>query len=299
MTNSEIEAFLSVCKYNSISKAAEKLFISQSSLSTKIKTLEREIGCPLMIRSKGTRAVSLTDEGRKFLELAIRYEEIVNEMFKIGEKSAPSKLRVSTLNSTGTYLFTPAYEKFMIERPDIILEIQDMATTPSYSSMENGFTDMAFTVKRMESKKVITYPAFMENMEFICEASSEYPEIVDLDGIDVKNEIYIHWFDEFDQWHDETFGGDAVPLIKLELMSQLEFFIRKKNAWAIVPSSAAYWLTRNEYIKKCDISFELPKRVTYCSYVPNKSKEEAMNCFLDCLRMTLEEMDDTGVVIYM
>lgn len=297
MTNSEIEAFLAVCKYNSISKAAEKLFISQSSLSTKIKTLEREIGCPLMIRAKGTRTVSLTDEGRKFLELAVKYEEIVSEMFKIGEKSAPSKLRISSLNSTGTYLFTPAYERFMLERPDTILEIQDMATDQSYTSLESGFTDMAFTVRRMESKKVITYPAFTEKMVFICQASSEYPQTVNINELDVKNEIFIDWFDEFSQWHRDIFGESVTPLIKLELMSQLEFFIRKQNSWAIVPSSAAYWLTRNEYIRKCDISFELPERVTYCAYVPNRSKEETMRCFLECLKETLEEMDKIGIEI--
>ena len=39
MTNAEIEAFLAVAEHKSISKAAEVLFINQSSLSTKIKTL--------------------------------------------------------------------------------------------------------------------------------------------------------------------------------------------------------------------------------------------------------------------
>ena len=43
MTNSEINAFIVVCKEKSISKAADKLFISQSSLSTKIKTLEKVV----------------------------------------------------------------------------------------------------------------------------------------------------------------------------------------------------------------------------------------------------------------
>lgn len=44
MTNAEVEAFLTVCETKSISRAAEWLFISQSALSAKIKTLEKEIG---------------------------------------------------------------------------------------------------------------------------------------------------------------------------------------------------------------------------------------------------------------
>ena len=42
MTTEEIEAFVAICEAKSISKAAEQLFISQPSLSTKLKTLEQE-----------------------------------------------------------------------------------------------------------------------------------------------------------------------------------------------------------------------------------------------------------------
>ena len=44
MTTAEIDAFIAICQEMSISKAAERLYISQSSLSTKIKTLEKELG---------------------------------------------------------------------------------------------------------------------------------------------------------------------------------------------------------------------------------------------------------------
>lgn len=55
MTNAGIEAFLIVCKQHSISKAAAELFISQSSLSIRLRTLEKEVGCPC---SSGTRAAA-------------------------------------------------------------------------------------------------------------------------------------------------------------------------------------------------------------------------------------------------
>lgn len=44
MTNAEIYAYIAVCEEMNISKAAGKLFISQSSLSTMLKTLENELG---------------------------------------------------------------------------------------------------------------------------------------------------------------------------------------------------------------------------------------------------------------
>ena len=75
----EILAFLEICRCKSISKAAEKLFISQSSLSTKIRILERKLGYSLFIRGKGSRSVMLTDKGEKFLGLAVKYQEILEK----------------------------------------------------------------------------------------------------------------------------------------------------------------------------------------------------------------------------
>ena len=81
MTNSEINAFVVVCKEKSISKAADKLFISQSSLSTKIKTLEKELGYQLFERGRGQRNIKLTNEGVAFYDLALKYNEIVDNAF--------------------------------------------------------------------------------------------------------------------------------------------------------------------------------------------------------------------------
>lgn len=42
MTNLEIETFLTICWHKSISKAAEALYISQSSLSTRLKNWNKK-----------------------------------------------------------------------------------------------------------------------------------------------------------------------------------------------------------------------------------------------------------------
>ena len=54
MNNIEIEAFLAICRNKSISKASEELYISQSTLSSRLKSLEEHLGCPLLLRSKGS-----------------------------------------------------------------------------------------------------------------------------------------------------------------------------------------------------------------------------------------------------
>ena len=57
--------FVTVAQEQSFTKAADKLFTVQPSLSQQIKDLEQEVGVSLFDR--GTRKISLTAEGEAFL----------------------------------------------------------------------------------------------------------------------------------------------------------------------------------------------------------------------------------------
>ncbi|MDE6293449.1 MAG: LysR family transcriptional regulator [Clostridiales bacterium] len=81
----ELKYFLAVAREQSISKAAEALYVTQPNLSRQIQNLEKEIGQPLIIR--GTRKITLTDAGQL---LRKRAEEIMELYVKTeNELSTP------------------------------------------------------------------------------------------------------------------------------------------------------------------------------------------------------------------
>ena len=47
ITYSGVECFLAIARFKTMTQAAEYLCITQPSLSARLKTLEREIGCQL------------------------------------------------------------------------------------------------------------------------------------------------------------------------------------------------------------------------------------------------------------
>ncbi len=63
-----LEIFIKTAEEGNITKAAGFLHLSQPTASRRIQELEEELGRPLFIRTN--KAVSLTDEGRQFLEAA-------------------------------------------------------------------------------------------------------------------------------------------------------------------------------------------------------------------------------------
>lgn len=57
-----------VAKYNSINKAAEKLYMTNAALSTAMKQLEKECGYDILERTY--RGVKLTEKGKAVVKLA-------------------------------------------------------------------------------------------------------------------------------------------------------------------------------------------------------------------------------------
>lgn len=96
----ELKYFLAIAREQSISKAAEFLYITQPSLSRQMQNLEKELGKQLFIRSN--KKITLTEAGvllrkraeemldlynKTTTELSSPYEEVIGEVFIGGGES--------------------------------------------------------------------------------------------------------------------------------------------------------------------------------------------------------------------
>lgn len=293
MTNAEITAFLAVCQHKSLTRAAQALYISQSSLSTRLKTLEREVGCPLLLRQRGRQMLQLTPAGERFYRLALQYRELMEQMAAVAAEDA-GRLRVSSINSIGAYLFPRVYEQFLQQDPAAELEIQDYGTDAVYRSMEQGLTDLAFVVRTQPSRSVSAMAAFSEPMVFVCSAAARYPAVVQKEDLCVRREVFIYWFEEFLHWHTASFGATG-HMVQLEIMEQLQFFLTRRDAWAIVPVSVARGLLKNPSIARRQMAFPVPRRLTSCLFPSAAPVSASVRQFLRCLQTELTAMEADGL----
>lgn len=298
MTSLEIEAFLTVQRTGSVTKAAEQLYISQSSLSTRLRTLERELGCPLFIRGKGAHAMALTPEGERFLPLAKQHWDLENKMLALGRNTqAEQLLRISSLNSIGSYLLTSTYQRFVQLWPDIRLEIHDLNTAAALDAIVRDELDIAFSTLSVSTEYVAAIPFLSEPMTLLCAAGSDYPDPVPLEALSPSQEVYSIWCADVIQWHRSVFGADASPQVRLELMSQIRLFVAQPGAWAVVPYSIAEALADAPDLRRCATDFSIPDRRLYILCNRKTQNSESVLRFLDCLRTVLEDCGTPGLLL--
>jgi len=284
VTPSGIEAFLAICRWRSISRAAEALFICQSSLSARLKNLEKELGTSLFIRKKGQREIFLTQSGKDFYEIALSYEKVMHSIEQMQDQH--KKLSVSSVNSLGAYIMPECCGLFMEKYPDVKLVIQEYEFPEACKSVLQGNTDLAFNIDSNVPERVIAMPVFSEQFILVCSHSSDYPDTVRADMLDVKNEVYVNWYTGFDDFHTSVFGKN-VPQIQLDIMAQLKIFVEKPNSWAIVPVSVARGLQKASAIRTLQTDFSLPERTVYCLHSKERQLEPHSVLFLQCLAQIL------------
>jgi DNA-binding transcriptional LysR family regulator len=289
MTHPEIEAFLTIIKCGSITKAAEILYVTQPALSRRIKSLETELGYSLIMRQKGIRCVELTAAGRAFISVAEKWQALWREAQDIHQLDRNTVLSVASVDSVSSYIMPLVYHSFLQSAPKTNLTIRTLHSYESYQYAENGLVDLAFISDDMYSKNVETIPAFREAMCFVCARGADYPQDVHPSQLDAKKQIKLPWNPEYDVWHEYWFGTTVQPRVFLDKMSLIEQFVCLEDSWAVVPASVANQLKRNIDIEARSIKEGPSDRICYYLLGVNRKPEPTgrfLHLLNDCLKKT-------------
>src|SRR6201993_3650077 len=124
MELSQLEVFLTVAREGRFSRAAEKLYRTQSAVSQTIRKLEEEIGEPLFDRS--SREGVLTDAGntlREYAEKLLNLRNDAQEALVELREVQKGKLAIAANEFTALYLL-PVLAEFRRLHPMIKINVQ-------------------------------------------------------------------------------------------------------------------------------------------------------------------------------
>ena len=144
--------FHEVAKVGNISKAAEKLFVSQSAVSQAIMQLENKIGGKLFDRS--VRGVKLTVEGDVlFAHIDDAILLIENAQKKFGEMRElnSGSIKIGASDTICSLFLLQILESFNGNHPDIRISVTNRTTQESIELLKRAAVDIAFVNLPIES----------------------------------------------------------------------------------------------------------------------------------------------------
>ncbi|MGD9901511.1 MAG: LysR substrate-binding domain-containing protein [Spirochaetales bacterium] len=134
--------FYEVAEEQNVSKAAEKLFISQPAVSQSIKKLEEQIGGTLFLRSN--KGLVLTDEGKVFynyIKGALNLVTNATIEFNNFKELKSGKIKIGTSTTLAKFVLLKPMQAFHKEYPYIKFEIKNDLTKNLLLDLEKGNLD--------------------------------------------------------------------------------------------------------------------------------------------------------------
>lgn len=197
MTIQQLSCFIEAAYVQNFTKAAERLFVSQSTLSSSILSLERELDAALFFRNNG-RSVTLTPFGEKLLPYA---KNVLGGMDDISRLAAEEHDPLSGVVSIA-YSYINGYELIPETFRDFTHEPQNESivlnfdvthnTRPTEERIISGEIDLAFNCTT-GVEGVSTFPFAKQQLYVFVPAEHPLAGRASLSIPDIKDEPFINY----------------------------------------------------------------------------------------------------------
>jgi DNA-binding transcriptional LysR family regulator len=141
--------FVIVAEEQNVTRAAERLHVSQPPLSRQIRDLEEELGVDLFRRS--AKSLALTEAGKIFLiearAVLLRADQAVETVRMVARRDRGS-LRIGYAPSLTAEFLPRALRLFEAERPGVRVALHDLSSEECLQRVVDGKLDLALTVPR-------------------------------------------------------------------------------------------------------------------------------------------------------
>lgn len=189
MTITQLNYFLGVVTHRSFTRAAEALFVSQSTLSKAVQNLEEELHVELVDRKEKT--FKLTQEGevfRIYAEKIVRNFNIQTQELKERLKSIDRSLDIGIPPTAGTAYFFTAVRKFKKAFPNVNMNLVEVPSKGIVEMLNQGDLELGVVLEPFEDDNFIIKRAFESQVCVVANENNPLAQKKMVSFADLKNE---------------------------------------------------------------------------------------------------------------
>lgn len=266
MTITQLEAFLALCRYSSISEAAEKLYITQPAMSRLLKSLEDELGYPLFQRGRGIHQIRLTQNGDRFFAIATQMLRLVQQAKSTSLPDCRESLRIAAPSSALSTFLADAILHLHQEAPLVDVTVDLLRSMESFRQLQHRQLDIAIVNSRIVDGSMTCVPLYREGAVLVCSQGLLPDGPVHCGELDPSSAVTYEWGPDVQAWHEYWFGkNSSKSFLHLQQGSIIEYFCALDKFWTIIPKTMANSLLETN-IDVHEIEESPPDRICYAVY---------------------------------
>ena len=295
MNFSEIETFLMIVQTKNITKTSENLYLSQPTVSHRLKSLEDELNTKLVVRKKGHKTIELTPKGEEFISIAQRWMTLWKEMQMLQNGQGKVLLTVGCIDTLHSTVMYPFYLKLLKEQDRIDLRLRTHQSSELYDLLEKHEMDIAFVYHHLHYKNIIATPVLKEKMYLVQnEEQALRKKVIHTDEMDPKKELFFNWDTNYQIWHDQFISQSPHPHLQVDSFMLISNILKSdKELWMIAPASTVRELSKYHKLYVSDIGNETPPPHRFTYEIRHKYTgamlHRGINVFDQMLQSYLEE----------
>lgn len=247
----QLEYFVAVSNELHFTKAAEKLNISQPSLSQQIRALEHEIGMPLFDRIG--KKISLTEAGSILLSHSKKvFHEVEQAYAAIQDLNGlqQGKLTIGALLTTVNYLLPPAILNFNELYPNIELSVLGLRTGEIREKLLQNELDIGITFLPVQDKEIISIPLYQNELTLVVPTNHELTQHTTVTmGVLQKYPIILlpknFFLTQLIRSHCQNFNFTPKPILEISTMESLIHMVSKGMGITVLPKPYIDFLQSN------------------------------------------------------
>ncbi len=143
MNLKQIEYIVAIAEEKNITKASEKLFISQSALNQQLLNIEKELNTPLFIRAN--KKMILTEAGQIYIDYSKKILELKKEAYlKINNlnNTSSTEINLGLTKERGNQMLVSLYPTFHQKYQDVIIKANEINVKNQLIKIKNNELDL-------------------------------------------------------------------------------------------------------------------------------------------------------------
>lgn len=288
MNTENISTFIELSKYKNFTKTAQAMFIAQSTVTNRIAELEKEVGKKLFERER--KGVCLTEEGRQFLDYAIRISDLHKaaiDAVNVGNKYS-DKLNIGSTNTIYDCHLKTKINKFIKDYPDVSLKITISHSSTLAQMVNDGVLDFSFTYIEQRKNGIECIPFRNDKMVLVTDRKNDrYKNGIKLSELSEVNYLYCNFtFQGIGEYIKELFPKHYRFSLEIDKSANIIPYLYERDCYSFLPKNLV-----SDEIKKgslieiplCD--FSVPKIKSFI--LVNKSSRSLSDEMRKIFLMTL------------